>query len=178
MLLYVRALTGKVTALDVAKDAAVDDVKAMIHKFEGVPPTEVRLIHQGLGREIASGRTLSDYGVTTDGTTLHLVLRLRGGMHVDSRRRAGFGVSVVPPSSNRILWGDDSGSSADEDVADTAASAIATAAVCRSRSMTPAVAEVPLDPEEFSRALASLFESQTVVAAESPPAVPCPGSLS
>ncbi|CAF4089627.1 unnamed protein product [Rotaria sp. Silwood2] len=85
--IFVKTLTGKTITLQVNVFMDITTVKELIQEKEGIPPQQQRLIFNG--KQMNCKEILLKYNIKAE-STIHLVLRLRGGMYHFTSGRNDF----------------------------------------------------------------------------------------
>lgn len=76
--IYVKSLTGRSIYIEITHQMSIEELKMIIQEKDGIPAEQQRIIFAG--NNLDDSMLVGRYNISKD-STLHLVLRLRGGMH-------------------------------------------------------------------------------------------------
>jgi ubiquitin C len=99
MQIFLKTLTGRTMTLNVETNDTIEEVKRRITEKEGIPASEQRLIFGG--KNLESERTIADYNIQKE-STIHLILRLRGGMQVFVKTLTGRTMTIDVEATDSI----------------------------------------------------------------------------
>ncbi len=99
MQLFVKTLTGKAVSLNCNPNDDIMSIKFKLYEKEDIPIDQQRMIFAGM--QLENFKTLTEYNITGS-STVHLVLRLRGGMHNISSGRVDYCSTILPTRDESI----------------------------------------------------------------------------
>jgi len=74
--IFIKTLQGKTITINVKDSDKIESIKQQIFIKEDIPVDQQRLVFNG--KQLEDGSTVAEYNIDTE-STIHLVLRLRGG---------------------------------------------------------------------------------------------------
>ena len=103
MQIFVKGLTGKTFTYQVKSSDDIYSIKKQIQQNQGMSADEQRLIFAG--EQLEDHKTFFDYKISCD-STLHLCLRLCGGMHHISSGRTDYCSTKIPNQDYKLKDGE------------------------------------------------------------------------
>jgi len=82
--IQIKTMTGLLHSITVHPSMTVMELKKQIEKIEKYTPDQQRIVYSG--KQLSDDKYLKDYPIQPD-ATLHLIIRLRGGMFHESSGR-------------------------------------------------------------------------------------------
>ena len=82
--IQVKTMTGLLHTITVNPSMTVLELKCLIEKVEQYAPDQQRIVYGG--KQLSDEKQLKDYPIQAD-VTIHLIIRLRGGMYHETSAR-------------------------------------------------------------------------------------------
>jgi ubiquitin-large subunit ribosomal protein L40e len=96
----VKALTEKNLTINIDENAKIENLKKCVQDKEGIPIDQIRLVFAG--RQLEDYKSLKYYGIV-GGSTVHIVLRLRGGMLSVVSGECDVKISLFLSNINKLI---------------------------------------------------------------------------
>jgi len=97
--IFIKSINGKERSAEVESSTTIKQIKEIMQDKEGINIEEQRLIFGG--KNLEDNRTLADYNIVAE-NTLHLVLRVRGGMQIFVKTLTGKTITLEVEHSDTV----------------------------------------------------------------------------